>query len=157
MQQPPTRTQDGSSAGSEIRSDAEHLRDKAANRLHSEVDSRKGEAVSQAQSVSSAIEQTAGNLDDRSPDWLKSAFRQGAEKLQQFADTIERKDSRQLMGEAQDFARNNPGTFLAACAGAGFAAARVLKAGGERRQGEQQQWRQQADGSPSSRPPGVVA
>ncbi len=134
MQQP--SNQDGGT-GTELRSDAKQLGSKAADRLHSEVDSRKETAVNQAQSVSSAVRQAADGLDDSAPDWLKSAFRQGARQIQSFADTIERKDSRQMMSEAKDFARNNPGTFLAACAAVGFAAARVLKAGGEQQSGQQ--------------------
>ncbi|HYW17231.1 MAG TPA: hypothetical protein VE891_13900 [Allosphingosinicella sp.] len=128
MQQPPN--QDGGTA-SALRSDAQQLGSTAASRLHSEVDARKETAVNQAQSVSAAISQAAEGLDESSPDWLKSAFRQGAQQIQRLADSVEQKDSRQLMRDAQDFARNNPGTFLAACAAIGFAAARVLKAGGE--------------------------
>jgi ElaB/YqjD/DUF883 family membrane-anchored ribosome-binding protein len=132
MQQSSTQQPlDPGGAGSEIRSDAQQLGSSAANRLHGEVDARKGQAADQAKSVSSAIQKAAGELDGSAPEWLKSAFRQGAEQIQRFADIIEQKDSRQLLGEAQDFARKNPGTFLAACAAAGFAAARVLKAGGE--------------------------
>jgi ElaB/YqjD/DUF883 family membrane-anchored ribosome-binding protein len=127
-QQPPNPE---GGAATELRQDAQQLGSTAANRLHSEVDARKGAAVSQAQSVSSAITQTAEGLGEDSPEWLKSALRQGAQQIQRFADTIEQRDSRQMMSEAQNFARNNPGTFLAACAAVGFAAARVLKAGAE--------------------------
>lgn len=134
MQQPPN--QDGGTA-SALRSDAQQLGSTAASRLHSEVDARKGNAVNQAQSVSAAISQAADGLDDSSPDWLKSAFRQGAQQIQRLADGLEQKDSRQLIRDAQDFARNNPGTFLAACAAIGFAAARVLRAGGEQQRGGQ--------------------
>ena len=49
--------------------------------------------------------------------------------MQRFAETIERKDARQLTRDVEQLARDNPGTFLAGCALAGFAAARVLKAG----------------------------
>jgi ElaB/YqjD/DUF883 family membrane-anchored ribosome-binding protein len=134
MQQPPN--QDGGTATA-LRDDAQQLGATAANRLHGEVDARKGAAVSQAQSVSSAISQAADGLDENSPDWLKSAFRQGAQQIQRLADTLEQKDSRQMMSEAQSFARNNPGTFLAACAAVGFAAARVLKAGSEQQRSQQ--------------------
>lgn len=141
MQQPPN--QDGGTA-SALRSDAVKLGSTAADRLHGEVDARKSAAVSQAQSVSSAIAQAAEGLDEGSPDWLKSAFRQGAQQIQRLADSIEQKDSRQLMSDAQSFARNNPGTFLAACAAVGFAAARVLKAGsadqGRRQSGQDRQF-----------------
>jgi ElaB/YqjD/DUF883 family membrane-anchored ribosome-binding protein len=135
QQQPPS--QGGGGAADELRSDAKHLGNSAANRIHSEVDSRKDGAVEQAKSVSSTVQRVAGELPQDSPEWLKFALRQSADKIQSFADTIERKDSRELMRDAQDFARNNPGTFLAACAAAGFAAARILKAGGEQQNGFQ--------------------
>lgn len=137
MQQPPQSSSQSrqpesiSGATSELKSDAQQLGSKAANRLHSEVDARKDTAVDQAKSVSSAIQRTADGLDEETPTWLKSAFQKSADQIQRFADSIEQKDSRQLMSEAQNFARNSPGTFLIACAAAGFAAARVLKAGGE--------------------------
>jgi ElaB/YqjD/DUF883 family membrane-anchored ribosome-binding protein len=127
QQQPPS--DGGSGTASELRSDAKQLGNSAANRIHSEVDARKDTAVGQAKSVSSAIQRATGEMGQDTPDWLKSALRQGAQKIQTFADTIEQKDSRELMRDTQDFARSNPGTFLAACAAAGFAAARILKAG----------------------------
>jgi ElaB/YqjD/DUF883 family membrane-anchored ribosome-binding protein len=135
MQQQPSST-DGS-ATDELRSDVKELGTKAASRVHSEVDSRKGAAVSQAQSVSSAIARTGDSLDDSAPQWLKSAFLQGAQKIQQFADTIEQKDSREILDDVQSFARERPALFLGACAAAGFAAARILKAGGEQQSSEQ--------------------
>lgn len=143
MQQPPT--QGGGGTAGELRSDAQQLGRKAADRIRSEADARKDTAVSQAKSVSSAIERAAGEMDQDAPDWLKSALKQGAQKIQTLANTIEQKDSRELLRETQDFARNNPGTFLAACAAAGFAAARILKAGGE-----QQATQQSAQGPVSS-------
>lgn len=128
MQQPSSQGAGGTS--DELRSDAQQLGDSAANRIHSEIDDRKGEAAEQVKSVSTAIQHAAGELDN-APSWLKSAFEQGAQQVQRFADTLEQKDSRQLVGEAQSFARDRPGTFLAACAAAGFAAARIFKAGAE--------------------------
>ncbi len=115
--------------GNELLSDAKDVGSTAVNRLHSEVDARKSDAATQVKSVSSAIEKTAGGLDESAPAWLKSALEQGAQQVQKFADTIEQKDSRQLVKEVSDFARNSPGTFLAGCAAAGFAAARIFKAG----------------------------
>ena len=116
--------------GSELLSDAKGVGTSAVNRLHSEVDARKGDAASQVKSVSSAIEKAREGLDTNAPAWLKSAFDQGAQQVQKFADTLEQKDSRQLITEVSDFARGSPGTFLSACAAAGFAAARIFKAGG---------------------------
>ncbi len=125
--QPQSETMSG--VGNELLSDAKNVGSSAVNRLHSEVDARKGDAATQAKSVSTAIEQAAGGLDPNAPAWLKSAFEQGAQQVQKFASTLEQKDSRELVSDVSDFARNSPGTFLAACAAAGFAAARIFKAG----------------------------
>src|SRR4051794_32811663 len=152
MQQP----SDGSGGTTgELRSDAKQLGNSAADRIHSEVDRRKETTADQAKSVSSAMQRAAGEMGD-APDWIKSAFRQGAEKMQNFADTLEQTDSRELLRNAQDFARNNPGTFLAACAAAGFAAARILKAGGQQQQQQQQQ--QSFQGHTANQPtrPGAI-
>ena len=125
--QPQSDTKPG--VGGELLSDAKGVGTSAVNRLYSEVDARKGDAATQVKSVSSAIGQAGGGLDPNAPAWLKSAFEQGAQQVQKFAETLEQKDSRQLATAVSDFARNSPGTFLGACAAAGFAAARIFKAG----------------------------
>ena len=135
MQQPPPQGADG--AGSELRSDAQKIGSSAANRLHSEVDARKGTAATQAKSVSSAMQRAAGELDEGAPQWIRSAFQQGADQIQRFAQTLEQRDSREILREVQSFARERPGIFLGACAAAGFAAARLLKAGAEQESREQ--------------------
>lgn len=127
MQSPSENT---GGTGSEIRSDLDQLSTSATNRIHSELDSRKGAAATQAKSLSSAIDRAGGELDDGAPEWLKSAFKQGATQVRRFADTLEQKDSRQIVGDIRTLARDNPGTFLAGCAAVGFAAARIFKAGG---------------------------
>jgi hypothetical protein len=151
QQQPPTQQQntDAGGAAGELRSDAQQIGSKAADRLHSEVDARKGAAATQAKSVSNAIQSAAGELDDSAPAWLRSAFEQGADQIQRFAETLEQKDSRQILDQVQNFARQRPGLFLAACAAAGFAASRVFKAGGEQ-QSSQQFGTAQWDGSEPS-------
>jgi len=139
LPQPPIEKQDRGAGGtaSELRSDAKHIGAKAADRLHSEIDARKGDAASQAKTVSNAILSAAGQLDDSSPAWLRSAFQQGAEQIQRFAETLEQKDSRQILDEVQSFARQRPGIFLGACAAAGFAASRLFRIGGEQQSTEQ--------------------
>ena len=115
--------------GEELASDAKNVASTAVNKLHSEIDVRKGDAATQAKSVSTAIQSAAGGLDESAPAWLKSALEQGTQQVQKFADTLEQKDSRQLVGQVSEFARTSPATFLGACAAAGFAAARIFKAG----------------------------
>jgi hypothetical protein len=130
MMQPQPEQSGG--AASELRNDAERVTSSAANRLHSEIDARKGDAASQARSVSSAIGNAAGGLDESAPAWLRSAFQQGAQQIQRLADTLEQKDSREIVGQVNGFARERPGLFLTGCAAAGFAAARIFRAGAAR-------------------------
>lgn len=136
MQSPPQNTSGtsgGTSSGTsgvadELKADVQQVASTAGDRLHGEINARKGTAATQARSVSSAIDRAAGELDD-SPQWIRSAFSQAARQVQKFADTLENRDSRQIMSDVRSFARDYPGTFLAGCAAAGFAAARVFKAG----------------------------
>ncbi len=145
MQSPPQNT---GGITNELRSDAEQLTSSATNRIHSELDARKGPAASQVKSVSSAFEKAASEFDESTPQWLRSAFEQGASQVRRFADTLEQKDSRQILNDVQTLARNNPGTFLAGCAALGFAAARVFRAGGS--EDSQDQFRQQTQFPPAS-------
>lgn len=122
-------SKDQGNLGSELSADVQHLGSTASDRIHSEVDARKGNAAEQAKSVSSAITRTADGLDEGAPQWLKSALEQGAQQVRRLADTLEQKDSRAILSDIQTIARDNPGTFLAGCAALGFVAARVFKAG----------------------------
>ncbi|MDQ3078336.1 MAG: hypothetical protein M3Q83_05790 [Pseudomonadota bacterium] len=128
MQNPP---QTAGGAREELRADVKQVSTTATNRLNQELDDRKGVAADQAKSLSGAIERTAGQLDDGSPAWLKSSLEQGAKHIQRFADSLDQKDAKEITNDVRDFARNSPGVFLAGCAAAGFAAARIFKAGGE--------------------------
>jgi hypothetical protein len=113
-----------------LRGDTERVASAASERLQVEADSRKGEVASQAQKLSSALDVAARELGSDGPGWLKSALQQGARSIEQLAQTVEQKDSRQLIGQVQALARQHPTSFLASCAAAGFAAARVFKASG---------------------------
>src|SRR5215213_4317439 len=117
----------GSTGGlrDELRNDAQTVRTTAKQRLHNEVDARKGQAASQAKTLSSALGAAANELTD-SPPWIRSAFEQGARRIQSLADAVEQKDSRQLAQDVQRLARENSAMFLAGCAIAGFAAARIF-------------------------------
>jgi hypothetical protein len=116
--------------GNELKQDAGRLGGAAADRLSSEAEAHKGEIASQARSVSGALQKAAGELGGGdSPDWLRSSLRQGADTLQRLADSIEHKNPRELLDDLNALGRDHPGAFLGACAVAGFAAARVFKAG----------------------------
>jgi len=128
-------TSTGSGVGDELSRDAAQLKDTAGTRIQQEADTRKGQAAQIAGSASSALSKAASELeqDDNAPDWLSSAIRQAAGSIDRLAGEIDGRSVNQLGQQLTGFARSNPGTFLAAAAATGFAAARVLRAGVEHR------------------------
>jgi len=127
-----------SGVGEELSHDAARLKDTAQQRVTQEAETRKSDVTRVAGSASSAIEKAASELesDENAPDWLGSAFRQAANGINQLASQIEGRNVNEIGQEVARFARSSPGTFLAASAAAGFAAARVLRAGVEHRHHE---------------------
>ncbi|MEW9857052.1 hypothetical protein [Novosphingobium sp. M1R2S20] len=122
--------QEGSGIKDELREDTGRVKHAASERLQSEADTRKGQVAGQAHAVSSALNNAAREMGSDTPGWVKSALEQGARSIDQLAQAVEGKDSSQLAGDVQQFARQRPGSFLAGCALLGFAASRVFKAGG---------------------------
>lgn len=131
---------DQSTVKDELRSDARNLGDAARERVASVVDGSKGTATRQVKSAVSALQTAERELDADSPEWLRSALRQGTQALQRMADSVEGKSSRELMDDVQRMARNNPVMFWGLCAAAGFAAVRVMKAGADNSQTGSSRW-----------------
>lgn len=119
----------------ELKQDGSRLADDVMARARHEAEGRKDEAASLAGSASSAFETAARDLRDRPevPDWMASALQQAARSIEGLASHIEGRSIDELGQEVSDFARRNPGTFLAASAAIGFAASRVLRAGFDRK------------------------
>lgn len=121
-------------AESSLKKDGTALKDKAMERLATEADTRKEGVSKQLKSVSGALQAAESELSKKDGDaaeWLKSGLHQVVSTIEQLAERVENKDSAELIGEVKSFARDNPKTFLAACALAGFAAARVFKVGSQ--------------------------
>src|SRR3546814_7390781 len=71
----------------------------------------------------------SSDLREDSPDWVRSLVRQTAGTVQNLADKLDNKSAGELTEEIRRFGRQQPAMFLAASAAAGFAAARLLRAG----------------------------
>lgn len=121
---------DHSGLQDDLRNDARTLGSAARSRVADEVDGRKGTATRQVKSAASALQAAERELDDDSPEWLRAMLRSGSQSLQRMADQVESKSARELMDDVQHMARSNPVMFWGLCAAAGFAAVRVMKAGG---------------------------
>jgi hypothetical protein len=123
------------SAGDALKQDASRLKHSVGERAKQEADLRKGEATKAAGSASSALNSAAEELEQNpeAPDWMASALQQAARKIESLSSHVDGRNVDELAREISDFARRNPGTFLAASAAVGLAAARVLRAGVDRR------------------------
>lgn len=126
----------GSLNKEELKADADRLKDTAQGRVSDEAKKRKSQATQTARSASDALEKAAGELesDENAPGWLSSAFRETAKSVERFAGSVDDRSPEQIGREASRFARQHPGSFLAASAAAGFAAARFLRAGADYRE-----------------------
>lgn len=118
----------------ELMQDAGRIKDKVGARAKQEAETRKGEAVQVAGSASAALQSAAENLQDNpdAPDWMATALQQAARQIDRLAGHVDGRGIDDLGHEVAQFARSNPGAFLAASAAAGFAAARVLRAGADK-------------------------
>lgn len=124
-----------SEARDTLKQDAGQLQHTIGERARQEAESRKGQAVHIAGSASSALDTAAQDLKDNPevPDWMASALQQAARKIETLASHVDGRGVDELGREVSQFARRNPGTFLAASAAVGFAAARVMRAGMDRK------------------------
>ncbi len=138
-----------SAVGDELKGDAARLKDTIEGRARQEAEGIKGQASDAASSASSALNKAAEELqaDADAPDWLAAAMKQAAGKIDTMANQIQGGDLGQIGQNVADFARKSPGAFLAASAAAGFAAARVLRAGVDRSHDDQASETQTSDRS----------
>lgn len=76
-----------------------------------------------SEGVRSGAERIEGELD-----WAGKPLHAAADRMNSLADRLATRSGGALMRDVEDMARANPGLFYAACAAAGFAAARFLTA-----------------------------
>lgn len=124
-----------SEVAAELKNDAARLKDTMGARAKQEAESRKGQAVQVAGSASTALNTAADDLraNPDVPDWMATALQQAARKIEGLASHVDGRNIDELGQEVAEFGRRSPGAFLAASAAAGFAAARVLRAGADKK------------------------
>lgn len=133
------RADNSSGFQNELKQDTERLKGTIGERAKREGTERKNQAAQAMGSASTALEAAADELDNNpnTPDWMASAIQQAARKMDSLAGQINGRDLDEIGNEVIKFARQNPATFLAVSAAAGFAAARVLRAGMDRKRHDQ--------------------
>jgi hypothetical protein len=128
-----TPSETASGLREELGQDTAHLGDTLKTRAKQEAETRKGAALGIAGSASGALGKAAEDLRDNpdAPEWMAKGLQQVARQIDRLSADLEGRSVDEMTRDASRLARENPGTFLAIAAAAGFAAARVLRAGAD--------------------------
>jgi F0F1-type ATP synthase membrane subunit b/b' len=110
----------------EAKRQGKELYHEAANRTRREAQEQTSRAAESIRSLSRDLRSmTEGQTDTQTS--AASLIRQGAGRIESFADHVEQRGFDGLMDDVSRFARRKPGTFLAVTFGAGLVTARVLR------------------------------
>lgn len=130
-----TTAESASDLRQELGQDAAHLKDTLTDRAKQGAETGKNKALEIAGSATSALGAAADQLRDNpdAPAWMATGLQKVAQQIEQLANSLEGRSLDDMSRDASRLARDNPGTFLAISAAAGFAAARLLRAGAEKK------------------------
>lgn len=128
-----TPSETASGLREELGNDTARLGDTLKTRATQEAETRKGAALGLAAPTTGALEAAARELKDNpeAPDWMANGLQSLARQVDKLAGELQGRSVEDMTRDANRLARENPGTFLAIAAAAGFAAARVLRAGAD--------------------------
>ena len=98
----------------------------AADKVGEAVTQRKSLGADYIGSIAQATQQAAMAFDNDLPQ-AAHYIRQASEQIQGVADNVREKDVRELVGDVQEFARQQPTLFFGGAVVLGFAALRFLK------------------------------
>lgn len=117
----------------ELGQDTAHVADTLKGRATQEAETRKVAAAGIAGSASGALGKAVDDLRDNpdAPEWMAKGLQQVAQQIDRLAGDLQGRSVEDMTRDAARLARDNPGTFLAVAAAAGFAAARLLRAGAD--------------------------
>jgi hypothetical protein len=105
---------------------AKELATTAADKVGEAVTQRKSLGADYIGSIAQATQQAAMAFDNDLPQ-AAHYIRQASEQIRGVADNVREKDVRELVGEVQEFARQQPTLFFGGAVVLGFAALRFLK------------------------------
>jgi len=105
---------------------ARNFADTAKDKVGEAVSQRKSIGADYIGSIAQATQQAAMAFDNDLPQ-AAHYIRQASDQMQAVADNVRKRDVRELVGEVQEFARQQPTLFFGGAVVLGFAALRFLK------------------------------
>lgn len=100
------------------------------------LDEQRQQAAERLSGVASALRETGQRLSGKSEDMVGQYAQSMADQVDRFSSYLRDRDTNELLGEIQDFARRQPELFVAGTLAAGFLLGRFLKSSSQRREVE---------------------
>ena len=119
---------------SQTQQQTSQLMDKAQAQAKSRLTTQKHQATQGLQSLAQTLDQTSQQLQQQGQESLAQYATKASDQVAQLAQHLQQRDINQLLGEAQDYARGHPISFLAGAFALGFTAARFLKSSSQPRE-----------------------
>ena len=118
-----TAKTEAANVAAEVKTSAKGLLYQAKSDLTDQAGAQQQKAAEGIRAISSQLHTMADASEE--PGVAADLIRQAAERSQSVASWLENRDPGSLLGEVKSFARQRPGTFLLAAAGAGLLAGRL--------------------------------
>jgi hypothetical protein len=114
----------------QVKQSASQVADQAKQTATSQLATRKDQAAQSLSTVSSAVRQMGDNLhQNEQTSGYAQYVDQAADQIDRFSGYLQNHEPRQLVSDAEGWARRNPALFLGGAFALGLLAARFLKSG----------------------------
>jgi len=111
---------------------AGQVAEQAKQQATSQLESQKRRAVDSLVTVAQALRQTGEQLEQQEQGAVGGYVEQAAERVERVTNHLRSHDVPELLAQTQDFARRQPGLFVAGALALGFLGARFLMSSGQR-------------------------
>ena len=109
------------------RGGARGVMDRVRDGASSQISQQKERATDGLSSLARAVRQSTQSLRDNQQGTVAQYVERAADRIEQFSTTLRERDLKDLMHDAERFARRQPAVFIGAAFAAGVLAARFLK------------------------------
>ena len=107
--------------------------EKVREQTEAQIDAQKGKAAQGLGGVAEALKQTSATLREKEQETIPEYVDTAAEQIRLAAEYLEKTDAREMIRQAESFARRQPLLFLGGAFGVGVLLTRFLRSSGRKR------------------------
>src|SRR4051812_16872486 len=120
-------------ATAQAKDKAQEAAGEARDRVREQIDQRSTQAGDQVRTHAGDLRSVGDSLREQGQDGPAKLAEQAADRLERAGGWLSESDADRIIGDVEDFARNNPWAVMAGGLALGFAASRMLKASSTQR------------------------